>query len=78
VQGPDLGAPTSLSTSRISLNDAPAGGCLGQARRTIAGAEATDPDAFFGNPQLVTDIRMNSYTCTRAEPSPPETRTPPA
>ncbi|MFE2611156.1 hypothetical protein ACFXDI_49520 [Streptomyces mirabilis] len=33
--------------------------CLGQARRTIAGAAATDPDAFFGNPQLVTDIRMN-------------------
>ncbi|MCX4419339.1 hypothetical protein [Streptomyces mirabilis] len=38
-----------------------AGGCLGQARRTIAGAAATDPDAFFDNPQLVTDIRMNSY-----------------
>ncbi|MFD7056207.1 hypothetical protein ACFWBS_44675 [Streptomyces mirabilis] len=52
---------TALVGTSTPGHDAPAGGCLGQARRTIAGAAATDPDAVFGNPQLVTDIRMNSY-----------------
>lgn len=52
---------TALVGTSTPGHDAPTGGCLGQARRTIAGAAATDPDALFGNPQLVTDIRMNSY-----------------
>ncbi|MER5537756.1 hypothetical protein [Streptomyces mirabilis] len=46
---------TGLVGTSTPGHDAPAGGCLGQARRTIAGAAATDPDAFFGNPQLVTE-----------------------
>ncbi|AOR29934.1 hypothetical protein BFF78_01530 [Streptomyces fodineus] len=52
---------TALVGTSAPGHHASTGGCLGQARRTIAGAAAKDPDAFFGNPQLVTDIRMNSY-----------------
>lgn len=36
-------------------------GCLEQARHTIAGASAADSDEVFGNAQLITDIRLNSY-----------------
>jgi hypothetical protein len=62
-----VGAPSSarIATALLGASTpghaATAGGCLEHARRVIAGATAADPDAVFGNDQLVTDIRLNSY-----------------
>ncbi|MEU3342076.1 hypothetical protein [Streptomyces sp. NPDC006668] len=46
---------TALVGTSTPGHNAPSGhGCLGQARRTIAGAASTDVDAVFTIPQLVT------------------------
>ncbi len=59
---------TALLGASTPWNSAtPDGGCLGQARRTIAGAKAADPDVDFDTPQLVTNIQLNSYFAALAD-----------
>jgi hypothetical protein len=43
----------------------PPGGCLGAARRTIAGG--ADPATVFGDAALVSDIRLNGYVGTLSD-----------
>jgi hypothetical protein len=55
--GHDAGAPVN---GQVSV-----GGCLGSARRTVAGS--ADPDIVFGDSTLASDIRLDGYTKAQSD-----------